>query len=117
MKFPTFEKQEHIPEAFRGAYVKGDDGKWNVEEDSVAKGLKDSQRRLLDEKKASDAELERLKKVFGSRKPEDVEKLLKEHETSEEERQRKAGDFDKLIEKRVNEVRAELEPKVTAGEA
>jgi hypothetical protein len=116
MKFPTFDKQEDIPEAFRGSYVKSDDGKWNVD-DSDSKGLKDSQRRLLDEKKTADTELERLKKIFGTRKPEDVEKLLKDADSSDDDKHRKAGDIDKLIEKRVNEIRAELDPQVQAGKA
>lgn len=107
----SFDKIEDIPEAFRSVYVEKD-GKF-VPDDSDVAGLKASQRTLLAEKKTVAEERDRLKAVIGDRKPEDVAELLKQHALSEEERQKKAGDFDKLLEKRVNEavtpLKAELE--------
>jgi len=110
MPLPTFEKAEDVPEAVRGGYIERE-GKW-VPDDSDVAGLKASQRTLLAEKKAAAEERDRLKAVIGDRKPEDVAELLKQHALSEEERQKKAGEFDKLIEKRVNETKAEYEKRL-----
>jgi hypothetical protein len=106
----SFDTLEAIPEAFRSVYVEKD-GKY-VPDDSDTRGLKDSQKRLLDEKKKSDAELTRFRETLGDAKPEDVAAILKAHRDGEEERQKKAGEFDKLIEKRVNETKAEYEKRL-----
>lgn len=110
MPLPSFDSKDAIPDPFREAYVERE-GKW-VPDDSDVRGLKDSQRRLLDEKKTTDAELSRLRTVIGDRKPEDLAALLKKQEEDEEARQRQAGDFDKLLDKRVNETKTEYEKRI-----
>lgn len=106
MPLPTFDKQADIPEAVRSGYVeKG--GKWVPEIDDSA--LRESARRALDEKKQVS---DRLEALLGGRKLEDVATILKGHETAEEERQRKAGEHDKILEKRLKEVRDEYEAKL-----
>lgn len=107
----SFDTLDAIPEAFRSGYVERE-GKFVLDDSDVA-GLKASQRTLLAEKKAAAEERDRLKAIIGDRKPEDVAALLKAHADSEEERQKKAGDFDKLLEKRVNETKAEYERRIT----
>lgn len=111
MKFPKFKKREDIPEAVRDAYIERD-GEWVPDIEDVG-GLKASQQRVLDEKKKLE---DRLNGLLGGRKPEDIEAIIKAHTSAEEERARKAGEFDKLLEKRLADQLAELNPKLTAGE-
>ena len=106
----SFDTLDAIPEAFRSVYVERD-GKY-VPDDSDVAGLKASQRTLLAEKKAAAEERDRLKAVLGDAKPEDVAAILKSHRETEEDRQKKAGEFDKLVEKRVNETKAEYEKRL-----
>jgi hypothetical protein len=110
MPLPTFAKKEDIPEAVRDGYVERE-GKW-VPDDSTERGLKESQRKLLDEKKAAADELARIRGVLGDRSLDDVDKLIKSQRETEEERQRKAGEFDKILEKRVNETKVEYEKRI-----
>ncbi len=112
MPLPTFEKAEDVPEAVRGGYIERE-GKW-VPDDSDVAGLKASQRTLLAEKKAAAEERDRLKAVIGDRKPEDVAELLRQHQETEEERQKKAGDFEKITAKRVAEA---LDPVVKENQS
>ena len=106
----SFDTLEAIPEAFRSGYIERE-GKF-VLDDSDTRGLRDSQKRLLDEKKRADAELGKFREALGDAKPEDVAAILKAHRDGEEERQKKAGEFDKLVEKRVNETKAEYEKRL-----
>jgi|SRR6185437_976854 len=106
----SFDTLEAIPEAFRSGYIERE-GKF-VLDDSDTRGLRDSQKRLLDEKKKADAELEKFRTTLGDAKPEDVAAILKAHRETEEDRQKKAGEFDKLLEKRVNETKAEFEKRI-----
>ena len=112
MPLPSFAKQDEIPEAFRSAYIERE-GKW-VPDDSDVAGLKKSQKTLLDEKKAADAELANWKKVLGDTKPEEVAALLESRRKADDEAARKAGDFDKVLEKRINETKAEYEKRIEA---
>jgi hypothetical protein len=107
--FPKFKTQAEIPEAFRSMYVEKD-GEWIYEDPTD--GLRTSQRQLLDEKKKTE---EQLKKIVGNRKPEDVAALLANADQAEEERQKKVGELDQIIDKRVKAREAELLPEVEAG--
>jgi hypothetical protein len=114
MTLPTFESKDKIPAGFESLYAEKD-GKFAPIVDDPA-GLSANQRRLLDEKKKLEGDLGTYKGAIGDLKPEQVQEILKGHREAEEKRARQAGEFDKLLEKRVNEVRAELDPKVKAGE-
>lgn len=104
MPLPTFDSRDEIPEAFRESYVERN-GKF-VPDDGF-------QRQLLDEKKKADAELAKIRQALGDRKPEDIAALLKAQQEAEEERQRKAGEHDKILEKRINETKAEYEKRIS----
>lgn len=92
----VYDKQEDIPEAFRGEYAKADDGKWYPEFDvrvhPGARGLKNS----------LDGEREEFRKYKAKFKdlPEDFDleayrQAMKDKEETERQRQLKAGEFDK----------------------
>jgi hypothetical protein len=115
MPLPTFDSKDAIPEAFRDAYVEKE-GKWIPAPNEDVEGLKTNHRRVLDEKKKLEQEFQSIKGALGDAKPEEVAEILKAHRASEEERSKKAGEFDKILEKRLNELRTEYEPKVKAGE-
>lgn len=112
MPLPVFETQDQIPEPFRAAYVERD-GKW-VPDDSDVAGLKESQRRALDEKKKAAAEAQRLRDAMGDMTPEEIVALRDARRQAEEDRLRK-GDPEKLIEKRVNEAIAPLKQELEAA--
>lgn len=114
MTLPTFDSKDKVPAGFESLYQEKD-GKYVPVVDDPA-GLSANAKKLLDEKKQLEQSLGTYKGAIGDLKPEQVAEILKGHRTAEEERARKAGEFDKLLEKRVNEARAELEPKVRAGE-
>lgn len=114
MPFPTFDTADAVPEVIRSSYVERD-GKW-VPDDSDLAGLKTSQRTLLAEKKAQADELAKYRATLGDRKLDDVAELIKAHASTEEDRARKAGEFDKLLAKREKEIRDEYEPKVKQGQ-
>src|SRR5438045_2838443 len=106
MPLPTFNSKEDIPEVMRDGYVERN-GKWVPEIDDS--GMRDNQRRAVEEARvAKDA----LRSLLGDRKPEEVADILRTHQSAEEERAKKAGDFDKLLEKRVNETKAEYEKRI-----
>ena len=113
MPLKHFDTKDAIPEALRDGAVETKDGKFAVAIDDDTSGLRDSQRRLLDEKKKLEAQLNGL---LNGRKPEDIAEILESHQRLEEERQKKAGEFDKLIEKRVRAKEEELMPRVLKGE-
>jgi len=103
MPLPTFATLDEVPEAVRDGYIEKN-GKW-VPDNSA-------DRTILAEKKAADAELARLRAALGDTKPEDIAALRKAQKDAEEAEQRKAGDFDKLLEKRLNETKAEYEKRI-----
>lgn len=107
MPFPTYKSKDEIPEPFRGEYVERN-GEWvpNIEDVS---GIKAAQRKALDEKKKLE---EQMEAALGGRKLDEVADLLKRQRELEDAQARKAGDFDKLLEKRVNEVKAEFEKQL-----
>jgi hypothetical protein len=114
MTLPSFDTKDKIPAGFESLYAEKD-GKFSpIVEDPA--GLTANQRKLLDEKKQLEASLGSYKGAIGDLKPEQVAEILKSHRTAEEDRARKAGEFDKLLDKRSKEIRDELEPKVKAGE-
>jgi hypothetical protein len=94
----------------RAGYVERN-GEWVPEIDDS--GLRDNHRRALEEAKAAK---DQLRALLGDRKPEDIAEILKAHATSEEERARKAGEFDKLLDKRVTETKTEYEKRIAALE-
>lgn len=112
MPLPVFDTKDAIPEAFRGEYVERE-GKWHPNVEDVA-GIKASQRRALDEKKALE---ESLNKALGGRKLEDVQAIIEAQEKAADEAARKKGDFDTILSKREKAIRDELEPQVVEGKA
>lgn len=114
MPLPTFDTQDAIPEAFRGEYTEKE-GKWVPKSYGDADAVAAQNRKLLDERKRFEAEAQRYRSVFGERKPEEIEEILRTHAQAEEERQRKAGEFDKILSDRVSKaekkIRDELEPR------
>jgi hypothetical protein len=107
MPFPTFAKKDEIPESMRDSYVERN-GKWVADVEDTS-GLKESQRKALDEKKKLEDD---LKRVLGDRKLDDVAALLKKQQEDDEASARKAGDFDKLLAKRIDETKAEYEKRL-----
>lgn len=112
MPLPTFATRDEIPEAVRDGYVERG-GKWVPDVEDVS-GLKDSQRRALDEKKKLE---DQMRAALGDHKLEEVAELLKKQREIEEAQARKAGDFDKLLEKRVGETKTEYEKRIKELEA
>lgn len=112
------ESLDAIPEAQRGAYAKGDDGKFHLDIDGVdehpaVQGLKTSQSRAITESKTLKKKLE----AFGDADPERVAKALKALEEAEAsgtdaEKAKARVDVDKLRQK----LEAEAATKVTAAE-
>lgn len=103
-----------VPEAARSFYIQKD-GKYHLDapiED--VSGLKAAQRTALAEKKQLE---EKLAAALGDAKLDDVAAIIKAHRQAEDDKARKAGDVDKLIEKRVNETKAEYEKRVAALES
>lgn len=97
-----------IPESARGAYVERE-GKFHLDaqfEDTS--GLKQKNKDLLDRNK----KLSAFATIAGERTPEEIAELLKNHDDSETERQKRAGEFDKLLEKRVNETKTEYDKRI-----
>lgn len=114
MSLPEFKTKDEVPEPFRAEYIERD-GKW-VFDDKEAVGLKESQKKLLNEKKAAEKETQRLKELHGDLDEDAIAELIKGRRSKEEEDAKKSGDFEKLFAKREKELRAELEPKVLEGE-
>jgi hypothetical protein len=79
-------------------------------------GLKSSQERILDEKKRLQARYEELERSLGGLNPEQIAKYRADMARLEDEAARKAGDFDKLLEKRVGETKAEYEKRLAEAE-
>lgn len=109
MPLKLFDSKDAIPEALREGAIETKDGKFAVSDEE---GLKESQRRLLDEKKKTDERLANLETALGGLKPDEVTSAVAARKTAEEEAARKAGDFDKVLEKRVNETKAEYEKRI-----
>ncbi|MCO4101046.1 MAG: hypothetical protein HEQ38_16965 [Gemmatimonas sp.] len=109
MSLKMFESRDAVPESLRESAIETKDGKWAVAD---VEGLKSSQTRLLDEKKKLQDEYEGMKRSLGGLSPEQIAKYREDMQRLEDEAARKAGDFDKLLEKARNEVRSEYEPKV-----
>lgn len=107
MPLPTFASPDEIPESFRSAYVERD-GKW-VADVEDASGLKAAQRRALDEKKKLE---DAMRSALGGKSLDDAAAALAKLDEIEQERQKKAGEFDKLLEKRLGETRAEYEKRI-----
>jgi len=104
---------EGVPEAVHSFYGKGDDGKFrlNVEGLEDTSGLKTALQKERENAKAA----EQYKKLGMT--PDEILALKTEREKAEEERARKAGEFDKLTEKmraqfdaELAKVKAEYEP-------
>ncbi|MFN9087357.1 MAG: hypothetical protein ACK6DP_12410 [Gemmatimonas sp.] len=113
MSLKMFESKEAIPESLRESAVETKEGKWAVAD---VDGLKSSQERILDEKKKLQQRYEDLEKALGGLSPEQVAKFRADMAKLEEEQARKAGDFDKLLEKRIGETKAEYEKRLADAE-
>jgi hypothetical protein len=113
MSLKVFDAKDAIPESLRDSAVETKDGKWAVAD---VEGLKSSQERILDEKKRLQARYEELERSLGGLNPEQIAKYREDLKRIEDEAARKAGDFDKLLEKRVGETKAEYEKRLAEAE-
>lgn len=113
MSLKLFESKDAIPESLRESAVETKEGKWAVAD---VDGLKSSQERLLDEKKKLQAKYEDLERSLGGLSSEQIQKYRTDMARLEEEQARKAGDFDKLLEKRIGETKAEYEKRLAEAE-
>jgi len=113
MSLKVFDAKDAIPESLRDSAVETKDGKWAVAD---VEGLKSSQERILDEKKRLQARYEELERSLGGLNPEQIAKYREDLKRLEDEQARKAGDFDKLLEKRVGETKAEYEKRLSEAE-
>lgn len=109
MSLKMFDTKDAIPEPLRDAAIETKDGKWAVAD---VEGLKSSQERLLDEKKRLQQKHDELSKALGGLSPEQIAKFREEMARLEDDQARKAGDFDKLLEKRIGETKAEYEKRL-----
>ncbi len=109
MPLPRFKTRDEVPEAFRDSYVQRGD-EW-VPDDS---GYQSKNSQLLDEKKRIQQQFDELKSQLGDMTPEQIKKLREDQQRAEDEAARKAGDFDKLLDKRINETKAEYEKRIEA---
>lgn len=113
MSLKMFESREAVPESLRESAIETKDGKWAVAD---VEGLKSSQTRLLDEKKKLQDEYEGMKRSLGGLSPEQIAKYREDMQRLEDEAARKAGDFDKLLEKRIGETKADYEKRLADAE-
>ncbi|MBY0490619.1 MAG: hypothetical protein K2R93_12325 [Gemmatimonadaceae bacterium] len=109
MSLKMFDTKDAIPEALRESAIETKDGKWAV---SDTEGLRSSQQRILDEKKRLQDEFEQMKQSLGGLSPEQIKKFREDMTRLEDEQARKAGDFDKILEKRIGETKAEYEKRL-----
>jgi hypothetical protein len=109
MSLKVFDAKDAIPESLRDSAVETKDGKWAVAD---VEGLNSWKERLLDEKKKLQARYEELERSLGGLNPEQIAKYRADMARLEDEAARKAGDFDKLLEKRVGETKAEYEKRL-----
>lgn len=75
-------------------------------------GLIEKNRQLLEEAKSAKAEAAAIRAALGGLDVSQIAQILAERKQAEEDRAKKAGEFDKLIEKRVNETKAEYEKRL-----
>jgi hypothetical protein len=113
MSLKVFDAKDAIPESLRDSAVETKDGKWAVAD---VEGLNSWKERLLDEKKKLQARYEELERSLGGLNPEQIAKYRADMARLEDEAARKAGDFDKLLEKRVGETKAEYEKRLAEAE-
>ncbi|HXD23577.1 MAG TPA: hypothetical protein VN613_09485 [Gemmatimonadaceae bacterium] len=111
---------DSIPEALREIYKPSADGKFVLDADVDAHptvaGLKRNTSAAVSERKKLEQQLATFKPIIGERTPEEIAEILSAHAATEEERAKKAGEFDKLRLKDAEKIRAEYEPKVKEGE-
>lgn len=109
------ESVDDLPEAVRDFYKAGDDGKYRLAVDGLPKpedtsGLKSALKKERD--RARQAERwERLGKT-----PEEIEELLESQRKAEEERQRKAGDFEAIRKQDAEKFQKQVAEAQTARE-
>jgi len=108
LKFKHQSKDE-IPEAQRALYVERD-GAWLLDVEGVADKAK------LDEFRTNNIalsnEIKELKQRFDGIDPEEVRKLAAEKRRLEEEQQIKAGEVEKVFEKRLTTARSDWEKQL-----
>jgi len=104
MPLPTFDKEEDIPAAVRSGYIERD-GKW------IPDDLENS-KQILNEKKKLQQQLRELEAKLGGASADEIAELRASKHQADDEAARKAGDFDKLLEKRVNETKVEYEKRL-----
>src|SRR6185437_3138522 len=109
-----------VPEAFREAYTPDGSGKFVLDTDVDAHpavaGLKKKSAEKIGEAKRLEQQLAALRQGLGDHTPEEITEILAAHKNAEEERAKKAGEFDKLIAQREAKLRAEYEPKIKAAD-
>jgi hypothetical protein len=113
MSLKLFAVKDAIPESLRESAIETKDGQWAV---SDVEGLRSSQQKLLDEKKRLQDEYEQMRQSLGGLTPAQIAKYREDMQRLEDDQARKAGDFDKLLEKRIGETKAEYEKRLAALE-
>jgi len=105
-----------VPEAFREAYTADGSGKFVLDTDVDAHpavaGLKKKSAEKIGEAKKLEQQLAALKAGIGDHTPEELAEILAAHRSSEEDRAKKAGEFDKLLAKAIEKTKAEYAPAV-----
>ena len=104
MPLPTFETEADIPTAVRSGYIERE-GKW-IPDDL------DNTKQILNEKKKLQQRLTDLESKYGGVDPDEIKQLLADKRTADEKRQKDAGEFDKLLDKRLNETKIEYEKRL-----
>ncbi|MFN7610161.1 MAG: hypothetical protein ACK5QX_04380 [bacterium] len=111
--FKYFDTKDAVPDAQRESAVETKEGKWAVVDNDAFHASKE---RILDEKKKLQAKYEELERSLGGISSEQIQKYRSDMARLEEEQARKAGDFDKLLEKRIGETKAEYEKRLAEAE-
>lgn len=93
LPLPEFENEEDIPERFRELYIQKD-GRWvadlGIDENSLkthedAVKLQQAHERSKAERNAAREELDRIRKLFNGRDPEEIQKLFEERQAAEQQ--------------------------------
>lgn len=109
MALPVFDRKEDIPAAFADGYVERA-GKWHPDDS----GYQENNRRLLGEKRTLQETLDAMRADLGDLTPAQARQLATDKTKADDDKHRAAGDFDKLLEKRTNETKAEYDKQIAS---
>lgn len=106
----TFDTKDAVPESLRDSAVETKDGKWAAWD---VTGLKANADSLLNEKKQVQQRIDEMTKALGGLTPEQITKIREDAKRAEEDADRRNGDFDKLLSKRLDEQKAQFEKQIS----